>query len=535
MSDAGDPALPSAADVVVVGAGAAGLAFAWRVASPGLRVVCLERGPRVDQRRSPSLSAEWELALQTRFNPNPNIRAGPADYPVDDSASAIRPAFFNAVGGSTIRWGAHFPRFRPSDFRVRSLDGVGADWPVGYDELVPWYDLNDRMMGVAGLAGDPANPPRAPRPTGPLPLCPATERLAAGFDRLGWHWWPSDAAILSAPRGDREGCNNCGPCGLGCPRHARASADIAYLAQAEARGVRLITGATVTGIEMGHGGRVAALRWRDAKGDAHRLVCGEAVLAGNGLGTARLMLGTAGLAHPLLGRGLMLHPTAIVTGRFTEALASWRGAFAASLYSQEFYETDRSRGFVRGFQMQALREQGPLSTALGGYGARLPWGPKHADAFAAHFGRSISLTVTCEDLPEEENRIALDPVRTASDGMAVPRMIYRLGENSRKMRDFGIQRAEEALRAAGAVDVSVTPLARNAGFHLMGTARMGTDPATSVLGCDGRPHGVANLTVVDGALFPSSGAVNPTPTLQAMALRLADRMRVRLGLTERAA
>jgi choline dehydrogenase-like flavoprotein len=520
---------PQSADVVIVGAGAAGLAFAWRLVQPGLRVVCLERGGPIDQRASPSLTDDWELALQTRFNANPNLRAGPADHPVDDSASAIRPAFFNAVGGSTIRWGAQFPRFRPSDFRVRSLDGVGADWPVTYDDLVPWYDLNDRMMGVAGLAGDPANPARAPRPTGPLPLCPATERLAAGFDRLGWHWWPSDAAILSAARDDREGCNNCGPCGLGCPRHARASADIAYLPGARERGLELVTGATVTGIEMA-GDRVFALRWHDAAGRSQRLVCGEAVLAGNGLGTARLMLGTPELAHPLLGRGLMLHPTAIVTGRFAEPMQSWRGAFAASILCQEFYETDPARGFLRGFQMQALREQGPLATALGGYGTRLPWGAGHAAAFDAHFGHTVSLTVTCEDLPEEENRIALDPDRVAGDGMAVPRMIYRLGENSRRMRDFGVERATEALREAGAEAVTVTPLARNAGFHLMGTARMGTDPGTSVLAPDGRPHGVANLTVADGALFPSAAAVNPTPTLQAMALRLADGMRARLGL-----
>ena len=122
------------ADIVIVGAGAGGLAFAWAVADPGLKVLVLERGDYVDQRRAPTLDADWELALQTRFNANPNLRAGPADHPVDDKDTPIKPAFFNAVGGSTIRWGAHFPRFRPSDFHARSLDGVGSDWPLGYDE-----------------------------------------------------------------------------------------------------------------------------------------------------------------------------------------------------------------------------------------------------------------------------------------------------------------------------------------------------------------------------------------------------------------
>lgn len=519
------------ADIVIVGGGAGGLAFAWAVAEPGLKVVVLERGGHVDQRHGPSLDSDWELALQTSFNANPNLRAGPADYPVDDSASPIRPAFFNALGGSTIRWGAHFPRFRPSDFKPRTLDGVGQDWPLSYGDLEYWYDLNDRMMGVAGLAGDPGNPPRASRPCPPLPLCPATERLAKGFDMMGWHWWPSDAAILTTPREGRDACNNCGPCGLGCPRHARASADIAYAGEARARGVDIRSGVTVTGIELAAGGtRVSALSYLDREGRPGRLGCSEAVLACNGLGTARLLLADPRLGHPLLGRGLMLHPTAIASGIFREPLKSYRGAFAAALVSQEFYETDNAREFKRGFQMQALRGQGPLTTAHGGYGTRLPWGRRHAAAFEECFGRTLSLAVTCDDLPEEENRIEMDQRCRDRWGMPVPRMVYRLGENTRAMRDFGIARASEALRAAGAWKVVVTELSRDAGFHLMGTARTGSDARTSVTDGDGLLHGVDNLTVADSARFVSAAAVNPTPTLQALALRAADAMRRRLGL-----
>lgn len=517
------------ADIVIVGAGAAGLAFGWRIARPGLRVVCLERGARVDQRASPTLTDDWELALQTRYNADPNLRAGAADYPVDDSQSPIRPAIFNAVGGSTIRWGAHFPRFHPSDFRAQAR-GHGVDWPLRYADLAPYYDINDRMMGVSGLAGDPANPPRAPRPCPPLPLCPATERLARGFDRLGWHWWPSDAAIRSTPSGDREGCNNCGPCGLGCPRHARASADIAYLPAATARGLRLIEYATVTGVDLA-GGCVTSVRYTDARGTPRRIACAEAVLAGNALGTARLMQSHPDLAdHPVLGTGLMLHPTAIVTGVFDDDLQSHRGAFAASLASQQFCENDPARGFVGGFQMQALREQGPLVTALGGYGTRLPWGSGHAAAFRARFGRTISLTVTCDDPPEPENRIALHARRRAADGLPVPRMIYRVGDNSRRMLAFGIDRASEALRASGARAVDVTPLSRGAGFHLMGTARMGHDPNCAVTDDCGRVHGIDGLTIVDASVFVSAASVNPTPTLQAIALRAADAMAARLRL-----
>jgi len=521
--------MTESADIAIVGAGAAGLAFAWKVAAPGLKVVVLEAGQPVDQRRAPSLDRDWELALQTRYNANPNIRQGPADYPVDDSDSDIRPAIFSAVGGSTVRWGAHFPRFRPSDFRTASLDGVGRDWPISYADLAPWYDLNDRMMATAGLAGDPGNPPRAPRPCPPLPLCPATRRLAKGFDRLGWHWWPSDAAIRSTADGARAACNNCGPCGVGCPRHARASADIAYLDAARARGVEVRAGATVTGLTV-KGGAVTGLRYADA-GGAHDLACAEVVLAGNALGTARLLHGT--LDHPLLGKGLMMHPTAIVTGLFEDDLKSWRGPFAASLVSQEFYETDTARGFTRGFQMQALRGQGPLTTALGGYGLPLAWGRAHAPAFTQGFGRSLSLTVTCDDLAEDGNRIEMHPTRRDRHGLPVPRLIYRVGENSLKMLAYGMARAGEALCAAGAGQITVNPLSRNAGFHLMGTARMGTDAAKSLADPHGRVHGLVNLSVVDASVFVTAAAVNPTPTLQAIALRSADAMQARLGLVRK--
>jgi len=280
---------------------------------------------------------------------------------------------------------------------------------------------------------------------------------------------------------------------------------------------------------------VAAVRYTDAGGTARRLACTEAVLAGNALGTARLLQSTPELAaHPELGRGLMLHPTAIVSGRFDADLQSHRGAFAAALVSQQFCDHDPARGFAGGFQMQALREQGPLVTALGGYGTRLPWGAGHAAAFRARFGRTVSLTVTCDDPPEAGNRIALHARRRAADGLPVPRMIYRTGDNSRRMLAFGIERATEALRAAGARGVDVTPLSRAAGFHLMGTARMGTDPARAVTDPACRVHGVAGLSVIDASVFVSAAPVNPTPTLQAIALRAADAMaaRRRLGPAE---
>ena len=157
----------------------------------------------------PSTGRDWEARQLSDFHYSPNRRARETDYPINDADSPIKVANFNGVGGSTMLYAGHFPRFHPSDFRVRSLDGVADDWPIDYATLEPFYAENDRMMGVSGLAGDPAYPPHEPTMP-PLPLGRSGATLARGFNKLGWHWWPSDSAIAS--RGLR------GPCEVHQPR-----------------------------------------------------------------------------------------------------------------------------------------------------------------------------------------------------------------------------------------------------------------------------------------------------------------------------
>ncbi|MDJ1018065.1 MAG: GMC family oxidoreductase, partial [Paracoccaceae bacterium] len=178
------------------------------------------------------------------------------------------------------------------------------------------------------------------------------------------------------------------------------------------------------------------------------------------------------------------------------------------------------------------RGPGPLTTAQGGYGTALPWGKAHSAAFSEAFGRTLSLTVTCDDLPEDKNRIEIVANQKDRWGIQLPKMVYRLGDNTRAMLRFGIERASEALTAAGARKIQITELSQSAGFHLMGTARMGCDDGQSIADRDGRVHGIANLTLADSSLFASAAAVNPTPTLQAVALRAGQAMRARLGLCE---
>ena len=172
---------------------------------------------------------------------------------------------------------------------------------------------------------------------------------------------------------------------------------------------------------------------------------------------------------------------------------------------------------------KSVRSPGPVGVARGGIGGRrLDWGAGHHAALAERLGRTITIAVIGEDLPELHNTVTLDDELTDSDGIPAPKISYALSENSRRMMDHGIGTATEALEAAGAHTVTANPLLRPAGWHLLGTARMGDDTKNSVVGRSGRAHDVENLYVIDGSVFVTAGAVNPTSTIQAVALLMAE-------------
>jgi len=511
-------------DVAVVGAGFGAAAFCKRLSerAPKLRIVCLERGGWVDPRVMPASAPDWQRAVLGRWATSPNARlaAGPpfasADYPIDDSASAFKPLMWCGVGGSTVTWAAHFPRLHPSDFRTRTQDAVGDDWPFGYGDLESYYDLNDAEIGVSGLAGDPAYPPKPVRAMPPLPLGRVGVVAARGFDRLSWHWWPVDAAINSAPYDGRDACNHCGPCLIGCGNRAKSSVDATYWPKAIVAGVELRTHCVVQQVEIA-AGRATGVVYRALDGREIRQPAAYVIVAGNGIGTARLLL-ASGLASPALGRNLMYHPVAYARGMFEEELDGPVGPVGCAIYSHEFYETDERRGFKRGVQLQVTRENALLLQAL-----RLDplWGREAQRLLVEEFRHSIAVVVMAEDLPEESNRVRLTE-RIEADGLPGVKVEYALSEHGRRSLDFGLDRAEEMLRAAGAHRVVRQPLAPVTGWHLLGTARMGTDPARSVTDAHGRCHEAANLIVADGSLFPTAGAVNPGSTIGALALKIAD-------------
>ena len=226
----------------------------------------------------------------------------------------------------------------------------------------------------------------------------------------------------------------------------------------------------------------------------------------------------------------MFHPYAMVTGLFDQALEGYKGPTGCCIMSQEFYETDHARGFLRGYSFEILRGFGPVTTALWGMASgRIVAGTDHHRTYGALFDRIAGIAAICEDLPDPDNSVTLDPELVDSDGIPAPKVTYRLSENSRAMLAHSVARASEVLQAAGAKEIVVDAPLPFAGWHLMGTCRMGTDPNTSVVNEWGRCHDVRNLFIIDGSLFVTAGAVNPTNTIQALALYIADMMKQRLA------
>ena len=517
-------------DILIVGAGASGAAAAWSLSETGLSILCLEQGGRTDPDNYPSTKRNWEVLRLGEYSASPNVRTLPEDYPINDADSPIAIANFNAVGGGTILYSGHFPRFHPSDFKVKTLDGVADDWPLDYRQLEPFFRENDRMMGVAGIDGDPAYPP-IDGLLPPIPLGKAGETMAKGFNKLGWHWWPSYCAINTDKYGGRDKCINLGPCHTGCAQRAKGSVDITYWPNALRNGVKLKTRCRVREVTVDGNGVATGVIYYDERGVECRQRARIVILACNGVGTPRLLLNSYskhfpdGLANRsgLVGKNLMLHPLGYVEGLFEEQLESHLGPQGCCILSQEFYETDSTRGFVRGYTMQILRGPGPVETALSGIARReIPWGVEHHRAFAARFGRTIGIAVIVEDLPEPHNTVTLDPNLTDSNGIPAPKITYKLSENSKKILVHGLSRGKEVMKAAGATRTLAFGPVRDTGWHLMGTTRMGANPERSVVNEWGRSHDVPNLFIVDSSVFVTSGAVNPVSTLQAIALYIAD-------------
>ncbi|MBN9074415.1 MAG: GMC family oxidoreductase [Rhizobiales bacterium] len=519
-------------DVLIIGAGATGSLAALVLAEAGLDVVCLEQGSWVEAQDHPHLHSDWTWQRRTKWSPDVNKRTHPDDFPVNSDSSQI--LMWNAVGGSTNVYGAIWPRYRPSDFRKGTEHGLQPDWPIAYEDIADFYETADRLVGVSGLQGDRAMPPRERCPTPPMPVSKVAKRLASGFDTLGWHWWPVEAGAVTQDYDGRPGCNNCGICN-GCARGSMSKYSMSIWPKALEAGCELRINARVLKIEKGPDGRATGAHYVDRNtGRQHFQKAKIVILAANGIGTPRLLLASDNLANgnDQVGRHL-LHHTLVACEMWVDEPVDGQIGYIASLISRQFAETDVSRGFVNGFNFNCITSSASAGELAAGWftSARAPWGQDHHRWFERHFGHSIGVFAIGDDLPNPENRVTLDPVLKDSDGVPAARTHYAPGENDKRMMNYMLDRLEDLAKACGAFEYRLNDyrdkegVYRTPAWHMIGTCRMGKDPESSVVNKWHQSWEVPNLFIVDGSVLATGGVVNPTPTISALALRAAGYIR----------
>jgi choline dehydrogenase-like flavoprotein len=503
------------ADVLIIGAGASGGVVAKRLAEAGFGVVCLEQGDWLDRADYPGNKLDWELKARKDWATSPNIRGLAGDYPIVEDDTPVSPLMYNAVGGSTIIFAGAWPRALPSDFRVRSLDGVADDWPIDYFELLPYFYRTDRDFGVSGLPGDPAYPPDtedAPMP--PLPIGSAGLKVARGMTKLGWHWWPEFNSINSVAYDGRRPCVQRSTCQSGCNEGAKASTDLTHWPKAISMGARLVTGARVRRIETDASGLATGATWIDRDGAEHFEPARVVVLAANAIGTPRLLLLSASPAHPdglanssgLVGRRYMAHLATMMQG--FHPFRKNPTVFQKTVAINDFYLRGPRTPYPLGSIQSQGRTHGVMAQTV------VPSIPVWAyDAWVA---RGVDWLAMSEDLPRPENRVTIAP-----DGRI--RLEYH-ANNVGAHREL-VAEVIRMLRKLGFWKVMTHSHKAQNTTHQCGTLVFGRESRTSVLDPFCRTHDVENLFVVDASFFPSSAAVNPGLTIAAQALRVADHIR----------
>ena len=517
-------------DVCVVGSGASGSVVAATLAAAGRRVVVLESGLPTRPERIPTIRDDWEHHLFDFFPRGDG--SGRLAYATDNEPG-FRVSRFKGVGGSTMHFEGFYIRVHPGDLRRHTELGLAADWPVSYDTLAPFYDRVETRLGVSGRLDNPFDPPRSPYPNPAIAMSCAVQRMKAGCDTLGLHAAHAPVAIISRPDGDRGACNFCGGCWTGCLHGAISNAAQTYLVDARAAGAELRTRASATRLVLDRSGRrVAGVEYLDGNGALHLQPAHQVVLCGNAVETPRLLLMSARHDHPdglanatgLVGRYFSAHVTASVSATFDERVDAHKGPNINGMV-QDFWDHDDARDFAGGYVI-ALRnaELGPYFLYRRRFIGQPLFGAALLDTLADTFGHTATISAYGEHFAAADDRVDLHPDRKDTLGLPVPRIRIRHRENERAMYAHMREQLLAIVDAAGGQDPEVAASSRALGTHLMGTCRMGTDPTNSVVDASGRTHEVDNLYIADGSLFPTSTPSNPTLTIQAMALRIAEGM-----------
>ncbi len=497
-------------DAVVVGTGAGGAPIAARLATAGLSVVALEAGRHWNPAQD---FATDERAQAKLFWTDERLSAGADPVPFGNNNSGT------GVGGSTLHYTAFTPRPQPDDLRLRTEFGVGVDWPISLEELEPYFEEVERFLGVSGPAVYPWGPPRRTAyPLPPLPLNGAAELMRRGCDALRIKTSAAPNAALSSSYhqpgvGQRSACTNRGFCQAGCSTGAKASMDVTFIPLALARGAELRAECFVTRIERDRAGRVGGVVYV-LDGQEHRQRCHTVFLCAGGIETPRLLLlNRLANASGQVGRNFMAHTGVQLWGRFEEDVRPYKG-IPGALISED---THRPRGgdFAGGYLLQSIGVM-PVTYVSQLARGRGLWGETLREHMRG-YNHTAGINILGECLPDEHNYLELSDELDAR-GLPKPRVHFSNGPNERRLTAHAVALMQEIWARAGARDTWDYP--RNA--HVIGTCRMGNDPAGAVVDAQGRCFDVPGLYIADNSVFPSALSVNPALTIMALSLRTAD-------------
>jgi choline dehydrogenase-like flavoprotein len=524
-------------DFIIVGSGASGGVMAKQLATRGHSVVVLEQGPRrtVSEFKHDEKSTfiDGFLLSKTPFT----WRQKPGE---EAKPGAGNLWMASVVGGSSLHFTANFWRLRPLDFKERSLlgeiSGTGfADWPISYEELEPYYTMVDWEVGVSGAPGPDDAPRSRPYPLPPMPVKSSGVLLERAARQLGFKPFPAPMAVLSQPFNGRPACQHCGFCmGFACEYNAKSSSFASVIPVAEATGrCEIRSDSHVVQVEMGTDGRATGVVYFDRQGREQRQKARAVVLAGNGVETPRLLLNSAdarfpqGLANSsgMLGAHLMFNGNTALYGEYEHPLNEHKSIEVTRII-QDHYASDPARGFYGGGGIDARGGAG----LPGGATNLVPdgmagWGADYKRWLAHSYTRTMLIAGHTTSLAVASNSVTLDPVLKDQWGRPAARITYEdHADDLAIMRHFrGI--SQQLHEAAGAKrtwgpQVEVT----RGTAHVLGTARMGDDPRTSVVDRDHRAHDVRNLFICDGSSMVTSGRGQPTMTIMALAFRAGERI-----------
>jgi len=500
-------------DLVIVGAGAGGATLAQRLARRGWKVVVLEVGPFWDP------DEDWvsdEAGSHKLYWTEQRVIGGQDPVELGKNNSG------HGVGGSMNHYAGYCPRFHPSDFEVRTRDGVGQDWPISYWDLKPHYERLELELPVAGDFwpwGDPHRYPHTAHPvTGGAELC------WQGARRLGIQMRVGPVGITNGSFGNRPHCIYRGLCLQGCKVNAKGSPLITHIPDAIAHGAEIRDGCMASSLEIDDAsGRVLGVRYLH-EGSEHLQRADAVAVAGYSIETPRLLLNSTGRrfphgvgnGHDLVGRSVMVQGAPQLAGRFPDEVRMYK-APPPEISSEQFYETDPARGFARGFAIQTVS---PLPIGWAEHVlADGHWGQALRE-YMRDYNHWYALGALSELLPRAENRVTVATGVQDSHGLPVARMDYTQCDNDRRNIAMARRTLGEILEAADAQDI----LAIDRDAHLVGGCAMGSAPETSVVDSDHRVWDTPNLFIADGSVMPTQGSANPALTIMALSSRLAERL-----------